>query len=336
MTNFKTTDPCIYLLCEDNTELLIVPKMELKRAERESKVRELASFEDLGYRELLKELKDYREAILQVLIRVLSECRVKEVLIPENFPAFYAFKLSEKFKITFDDPIKRRRVIKSQKEIKEIEKTARKVLEVFDWLLKNFKFRRCEDVRRIVEFKLYEMGCLAENTIASSGLLSADPHEIGKGEIEDHLVIDVFPRDLESLYYADFTRTVFLRKNLELEEMFDAVIEAQEVALAMIKDGTDARDVHEAVRLKLEERGFKSKGGEGFVHSTGHGVGLEVHEDPRISENSFILKSGMVVTVEPGLYYRKVGGVRVEDLVVVTKEGCRVLTDYKKIVKLSY
>ncbi|MCS7121256.1 MAG: Xaa-Pro peptidase family protein [Archaeoglobaceae archaeon] len=333
MTRFKTTDPCIYLLCEDKTELLIVPKMELRRAERESKVKELASFEDLGYKEFIKKL-DPKEAVLQVLIRILNECKVKEVVVPENFPAYYAFKLSENFKIVFDNPVKKRRVIKSISEINEIEKVARKILETFDWLLKNFKFNRCEEVRRTVEMKLYEMGCLAEGTIASSGKISSDPHEIGRGKIEDHLVLDIFPKSLESLYYADFTRTIFLNKNLELEEMFDAVLDAQSEALSMIKDGVNARDVHEMVKCKLEERGFKTDKGEGFIHSTGHGVGLEIHEEPRISEQNYTLRSGMVVTVEPGLYYREVGGVRVEDLIVITKDGCKILTDYEKKIKL--
>ena len=113
--------------------------------------------------------------------------------------------------------------------------------------------------------------------------------------------------------------------------MLDAAIEAKNRAISIIKDGVMAREIHHTVCDVLEEKGYKtirSKSSEGFIHSTGHGVGLEVHEEPKIFENEDEIKKGMVFTVEPGLYYRKIGGVRVEDTVLVRQKDCEVLTKF--------
>mgnify|MGYP001559785468 CR=1 FL=1 len=106
----------------------------------------------------------------------------------------------------------------------------------------------------------------------------------------------------------------------------------------MIKDGVDGSMVHKAILDSFEQQGFKTgeQNGrmQGFFHGTGHGVGLEIHEPPRISAKPDTLKAGMVVTVEPGLYYLDAGGMRIEDTVVVTRDGCRVLTEAPKVLEV--
>ena len=120
--------------------------------------------------------------------------------------------------------------------------------------------------------------------------------------------------------------------------MFNAVSAAQEVAFSMLKDNVNGRDVHEAILMHFKNCGFES--GEidgrmqGFFHGTGHGVGLEVHEPPRISKKTDILCTGHVVTVEPGLYYKGIGGVRLEDMVVVQPDGVVNLTKSPKILEI--
>ncbi|MBO8179291.1 MAG: aminopeptidase P family protein [Archaeoglobus sp.] len=335
VTKFKTYDPLTYIAGIDGSDILIVPEMEKRRAERESRVKEVVSLNDLGYMDKLKETKDAKKAYLDILVSVLKEGRCRKLLLPEELPTYISFELMKHFQAeVVKNPFTKLRVIKSSSEIEKIRDTSNAILRCVKWAVENFNFKTCEELRRAVEVKLFSEGYLAENTIASSGKASSDPHEIGKGDIKDHVVLDVFPKSIEHLYYSDFTRTIFLRKNVELEEMYKAVVDAQEKAIGMIKNGVDARDVHQLVKDVLNNYGFKTEKGEGFIHSTGHGIGLEVHEEPRISELSVELKKGMVVTVEPGLYYSKIGGVRVEDTVVVREKDCEVLTPFEKFIRL--
>ena len=334
-TKFKTRNSALYLIGEDGTELIVVPEMERMRVEKESTVKEIASFEDIGYKEKLKELGDPKKAISETIVELLKTHKAKKVLIPHEFPAYLMESLIRNFEVeVIENPFVKIRSVKRRDEIEKIREVCKEVIKVFDELVKNFKFKRCEEVRNFIEISLFSDGYFAEDTIVSSGRLSAEPHYIGFGEIEDHLVIDVFPRSRMHGYHSDFTRTVFLNRNQELEEMYNAVVEAQKRAINMIKEGVDAKDIHLEVKQTLEEFGYKTTKSEGFIHSTGHGIGLEIHEEPRISDYSVKLKAGMVFTVEPGLYYKEVGGVRVEDVVVVKRDGCEVLTDYEKFIKL--
>ncbi len=305
-TKFKTYDPLTYIAGIDGSDILIVPEMEKRRAERESRVKEIVSLSDLGYMERLKETKDAKKAYLDILVSVLKEGRCRKLLLPEELPTYISFELMKHFEVeVVKNPFSTLRVIKNSSEIEKIRDTSNAILRCFKWAVENFSFKTCEELRRAIELKLFSEGYLAENTICSTGKSSADPHEIGRGEIEDHVVVDVFPRSLDHLYYSDFTRTIFVRENAELKEMHKAVVEAQEKAISMIRDGVDAKDVHQNVKDVLNSYGYKTEKGEGFIHSTGHGIGLEVHEEPRISEVSVELKKGMVVTVEPGSITQK-------------------------------
>jgi Xaa-Pro aminopeptidase len=335
-TGFRTYDPVLYLIGEDGTDLIVVPEMEKRRVSRESRVKEIASYEDLGYKEKLKELGDSKKALVEVIIELLKTHKARKLLLPNELPSFLTVSLMDRFDVeVIENPFRKLRIIKREDEIKKIKDTSEAILKAFDFTIRHFKFKTCEELRKKIEVYLYARGYLAEDTITSSGKLSADPHYIGFGEIEDHVVIDVFPKSRTHGYHSDFTRTVFVNKNAELEEMYDAVIEAQQRAIAMIAEGVDTKEVHAEVKQSLEDSGFKTSAGEGLIHSTGHGIGLEVHEEPRISDYSFELKKGMVVTVEPGLYYRNVGGVRVEDTVVVRKKGCEILTTYPKKILIN-
>jgi len=151
--------------------------------------------------------------------------------------------------------------------------------------------------------------------------------------------MDIFPRDSKSRYFADFTRTVVRGKaSKKLRAMYKAVDEGQKIGFKMIRAGVDGGKVHAAIHSRFKELGFHTgiKNGrmQGFFHGTGHGLGLDIHEAPRVSPGRNILKTGHVVTVEPGLYYEGIGGVRLEDVVVVTKTGCRNLTKFPKYLEV--
>jgi Xaa-Pro aminopeptidase len=194
-----------------------------------------------------------------------------------------------------------------------------------------------ERVRSLIARTLMERACTARHTIVACGDQACDPHNHGSGPLRADLpvVIDIFPRSDETGYYSDMTRTVVRGEaSGDLVDIYDAVLEAQLQALDRIRAGVDGRDVHQGVSSLFESRGFLTglQDGrmQGFFHGTGHGVGLDIHEPPRVGKASDILEPGHVVSVEPGLYYTGRGAVRIEDLVVVTEAGCDNLTDYPK------
>jgi len=204
--------------------------------------------------------------------------------------------------------------------------------------LRSAKAPTSEKAHALIDAVLTKHGCESpEGHIVSGGKEGASPHAKGNGVLQagEPIVIDIYPRSKKTGYFADMTRTVCIgNASAKVQKMYDAVLGAQELALSMIKPGAACVDIQKAVEEFFTDAGFITSGKgtefafvEGFVHGVGHGVGLNVHEAPRIGRGSAdILREGDVVTIEPGLYYKKVGGVRLEDMVLVTADGCRNLT----------
>ncbi|MBF0154485.1 MAG: aminopeptidase P family protein [Magnetococcales bacterium] len=195
-----------------------------------------------------------------------------------------------------------------------------------------------ERVRARIHGHLVEEGAIGRGTIVAGGSQGADPHEPGSGPLFAHwpIILDIFPRVEGSGYWGDMTRTICRGEPTErLQRAWEAVRQAQEVAFSMIRPGVASTEIHTAVARHLTAAGFLTGPAPdgrqgGFFHGTGHGLGLEVHEAPRIGQKGQVLEAGHVVTVEPGLYYPDMGGVRLEDVVVVEAEGCRNLTEFPK------
>lgn len=325
-----------YHVVGEKLNVLIVPDMEKERAARESKADEVVSYSEIGYHERRKKM-DARTAFVESLKEFLREKGVTRVQIPPDFPAYIALNLNFSVEVV-ENPFLKKRAIKSKEEVEKIRESCIAAVKAFDFIRREIsREKMCEELRYAVELYLFQQGFIAEGTIVASGKLTALPHFRGRGRIEEHVVVDIFPKSREHGYYGDFTRTVLLDCDSEIEEMLKVVIEAKQKGIETVREGITARDVHNAVCDVIESYGYhtlRSKASEGFIHSTGHGVGLEVHEEPRIFENDDVLKAGMVFTIEPGLYYRNVGGVRVEDTVVVGRGGCEVLTPYEDWVKV--
>jgi Xaa-Pro aminopeptidase len=188
-----------------------------------------------------------------------------------------------------------------------------------------------ERVRAAIAHVLLDHGCHADELIVAGGDQAVDPHERGHGPLraEEWIILDIFPQS-ESGYWGDITRTVMKgTPTPDQKRLYETVKRAQMAALRQVKAGVKGSTIHEGIVTAFERAGYATgiKDGvpQGFIHSTGHGVGLDIHEAPRIAPGSGRLRAGMVVTIEPGLYYRGLGGVRIEDTVLVTKEGCQLL-----------
>jgi Xaa-Pro aminopeptidase len=143
------------------------------------------------------------------------------------------------------------------------------------------------------------------------------------------IILDIFPRDACTGYFGDLTRTVVRgRANTAQRQLWDTVCAAQRLAIRAIKPRAKGAAVHKAVQEFFVARGYPTERRDGrwtgFFHGTGHGLGLDLHEEPRLGVTTF--RPGQVFTVEPGLYYPEIGGARHEDVVTVTAGGCRLLS----------
>jgi Xaa-Pro aminopeptidase len=199
-----------------------------------------------------------------------------------------------------------------------------------------------EKLRGIIDTAILQAGGVAAHTIVAGGRQACDPHEPGHGALRANelIILDVFPRSQKTGYFGDITRTVVRgRASDAARRIYDTVVRAQEIAFAQLRPNVNAVEVHNAVRSFFDSEGYKTvkKRGwmQGFFHGTGHGLGMEIHEAPRISVTSHdVLAAGQVVTVEPGLYYPGVGGVRLEDVAALTPQGARNLTKFEKVLEV--
>ena len=182
-------------------------------------------------------------------------------------------------------------------------------------------------------------GCSGDDLIAAHGPQAADGHDHGSGRLanDDHVVCDLFPRHVDSGCFSDMTRTFTVgTPDPTIVEWHALCMEALELSREMLAPGVDGAAVHRAVSSFFEEHGQPTAMSvpegtvlrDGFYHGLGHGVGLDVHESPSLGKAGHELVAGDVVTLEPGLYRHGFGGVRVEDLLLVTEDGCETITDF--------
>ncbi len=192
-----------------------------------------------------------------------------------------------------------------------------------------------ERLRFAVEVACLEAGGASLNTIVAGGDQACDPHERGSGPLRANelIIVDVFPRVTASGYFGDMTRTFLRGRASDAQRALVAAVRAAQLAaLRTIRAGVNGREVHRRVNEVFTARGFETKrtarGSVGFFHGTGHGLGLDIHEAPRVSSVDYVLKKGSVVTVEPGLYYPGLGGCRIEDVVQVKASGAELLSRF--------
>lgn len=336
---------CVVYLQQRGKKYLVVPLLDRELARRGMPNITVYSPDALKIR------RERRSTVSAWLLGLLAKLGIRAVRVAADFPVRIADQLRRagvRLQIV-DGPLFPERSIKTTAEVARITECQRSAAQAMRAAVRLVARARpdrknrlriqgrlltSEYLRRVIRQVLLAYNCAGEGTIVSCGRQTAMPHCVGQGPLRAHqsIIIDIFPRHLEHGYYGDLTRTVVKgTPSPELKKMYAAVKAAQAAALAEIRSGVSSSQVHKAAAAVLARHGFKSGlldgKAQGFIHSTGHGVGLEVHEAPALGGalRAKRLRAGQVVTVEPGLYYFRHGGVRIEDTVLVTRRGFRKL-----------
>lgn len=351
LSGFHAPDPFLTLY-DGSVRLLFARSLEYGRATRESRAETVERATDFGLDELRAE-HDRLEARTRAIARFLDAHDVSSIAVPPRFPVSTADGLrGQGIAVQSDEDgiVTGIRATKTPEEIEHVraaQQANQAAMARAEELITGAAIDdgrlvldgdplTSERVRQEIEVTLLEHGCALDETIVAGGADAADPHERGNGPLAagEPIIVDIFPRDKETRYHGDLTRT-FCRGEPEgrIAEYYELTAEAKAAALEAIEPGVTGEAVHGAACDVYEDAGLPTlrtdeTAERGFIHSTGHGVGLEVHELPRLAPDGQPLEPGNVITIEPGLYEPGEGGVRIEDLVVVTEDGYENLTDY--------
>jgi Xaa-Pro aminopeptidase len=342
LTGFRTNDPVIYFKKLGERGVLIVPQMEYEHALRESVAVPLTRTA-AGLPEILKNEKDPWKALAKMIHGQVAGT----LLVPPRFPLALAEALREYSSVVVDEgTIEALRSVKHEEELEKIravQRAAEQGMEIAVSLIRRSKAKKgilhlkgkpltSERVKSGIHKQLMDYGCRGFDTIVSCGDDTAIPHVEGSGPLqaESPIILDIFPQDEHTGYVADMTRTVSKGVPEEkIKGMYEAVRAAQDLAVGMIAPGKTGAEIYQAVVDLFHDQGYESTT-RGFIHNLGHGVGLAVHELPSLGPGGGELAAGNVITVEPGLYYPGVGGVRLEDMGVVTAKGFERFTTYPR------
>jgi len=348
-TRFLVGDPMIYLELEGR-KILLVSDLELGRARKEAQVDEVLPTSPI---EDALRAAGRGAPLTHIVAEFLATRGVEKVVVSSSLSLLQATKLRQLgIEVECrDDPFFPERLVKSDAEIDAIHATQQAAEEAMGFVIDEIRNSRIDGgylhrvdepltatwLQREAHKLLLERDCQAVNTIIAGGDLGCDPHQRGFGPLPANktIIIDIFPRSLTTRYWGDITRTVVRGKATpEARKLHEDVHAAQEEAIGRLRDGVDGVEIHQGVISCFEARGNVTEKRDGamvgYFHGTGHGVGLEIHEQPRMGKMTSMIHTGHTVTVEPGLYYPGVGAVRLEDTVVVTETGHRNLTTFPK------
>lgn len=352
LSGFDAPDPFVTLY-DGAVHLLFPRSLEYGRATKEARAATVAKGETYDHQANIDEYGPY-EGGHRTVAAFLEDHDVSSVATPPRFPLLTADGLRDldvAVQPDTDGIITEIRATKTETEIDHIrtaqqaneqamaraeELIANAGIDTEGRLQSDGDVLTSERVTRAIEETLLHHGCALDETIVACGQDAADPHDRGSGPLlaGEPIIVDIFPQDKRTNYHADMTRTFARGEPSEtITEWYDLTKEAKEAALDEIEPGVTGAAVHDAACDVYEDAGLPTLRADpsaetGFIHSTGHGVGLDVHELPRIAPGGDDLQPGHIITIEPGLYDPDVGGVRIEDLVVVTESGYENLTAY--------
>lgn len=339
-TGFQAPDPFVFIEHRGKKTILL-NDLEIDRGRREADVDVILPVSDLA-----REFGSHSPAVIAA--GLLRRNKIRRVEVPSDFPLGFAAVLAKAG--VKCEPVEGHiwpeREIKTKRELAAIRHALRitaAAMKRAAEVLRAAKIGRggllryagrtltSEIVRAEADAAVLRAGGIPDGTIVAGGRQACDPHERGHGPLRAHelIILDIFPREARSGYFGDLTRTVVRgRAGEEQRRLYDTVRAAQRLAIGMIKPRVKGSSVHRAVQEFFVSRGYatvKKRGRwTGFFHGTGHGLGLDLHEEPRLAATVF--RPHQVFTVEPGLYYPGVGGARHEDVVAVTRTGCERLS----------
>jgi Xaa-Pro aminopeptidase len=353
-TRFFAPDPFLFVLARGR-RVLVMSDLEMDRAKKQARVDEVMSWSRLARAE---EAAGGKATPAAVIARALGVLSVRRLEVPRSFPLGLAMELDERgLRLEVGpDPFWPEREIKRPDEVRAIQASLRAAEAGLEaglfalracrigrdgWLRHHGRRFTAEDLRAAVNERIMALGCVPAHTICAPGDQAVDPHEEGHGPLRAHtpIVMDIFPRSERTGYFGDLTRTVVRgRASERLKEVYALVEEGVRLGHRRVRPGASGQAIHREIQDLFTARGYPTgeKGGrmQGFFHGTGHGLGLQIHEPPSISTRPSTLRAGHVVTVEPGLYYLGLGGVRIEDVALVTATGSRNLTRVPKVLEI--
>ncbi|MDX6547119.1 MAG: Xaa-Pro aminopeptidase [Gaiellales bacterium] len=354
-TGVAVGDPYTYLEL-DGRRVIVASVLEADVIRRDSTATEVWIADEFGARDLVSSGWSWRDANMERVRRVLERAGTTEVAVPDSFPVALADYLRSKGVTVATDPdrVELRRRLKDDRQLAAIRLAQRATEAAFtaarellgaatpaaDGLAVDGLAVTCELVRETIVETLREHGCEGEPPLVGAGPRGALVHDLGSGPIHpgEPIIIDIFPRHAASRYHADMTRTYCWGDPPErLRVMHATILEALKRSTDAIAAGIPGHVPWAVACDVIEAAGFRTQRGlsegeslsEDFFHGLGHGVGIEIHEEPNMGQGyDAKLLAGDVVTVEPGVYRKDFGGVRLEDMVVVTEGGRDVLTEY--------
>jgi Xaa-Pro aminopeptidase len=336
-------DPFLYVE-RNGSRYAFVGSLELPRMQELDGL-QAVPLDELGMDELIAQGFASDELDRELVLRACQRVGVDEAVAPRTFPLDVADHLrANGVQVRAQGGVfDTRRRVKTEAEregIRRAQQATQGAMDAIRARLREGGKVTCEDLRGEAMRVFTEAGMiLPDIVIVSHGAQTAVGHEPGYGEIQpgEPIVVDLYPQDPESGCYTDMTRTFCSGDpDEELVRYHGLVREALDLAYEMIKPGVTGAEAHRTVCKFFQEHGFptqltKTPGqvlDEGFFHSLGHGVGLEVHEQPGLGRTGVEIVAGDVLAVEPGLYRKGFGGCRLEDTVLVTESGVERFGDY--------
>lgn len=356
-TRFFVPDAFL-LLVQDGRSTIMLSDLEVDRGRKVATVDEVVSISD--FTEEHKKALGKQPSFGKVASHFLRSRRVKRAVVPAKFPLALSLELA-KGGIEVEPPRKGlfwpARLHKQPDELDHLRHalkittvgmargievlSAAKAPKTGDRTLRwGGGVLTSERLRAEIESAILHAGGMPANTIVAGGEQACDPHERGSGPLRagELIILDIFPRMTGTGYYGDMTRTVVKGRATDAQrDLWHTVQEGQRMAIEGTRAGADGIKLHEGVKEFFKQRGYPTelRNGRhvGFFHGTGHGLGLELHEEPRFQRTKSF-EPGMVFTIEPGLYYLGLGGVRIEDVVAVTEKGYDLLSDFEQRLEI--